>query len=90
MTDDALRARLAISEGLFIQVFPSDTTGRCSFALVQGNQRVYGRDREGGTWHRHPYQDPSRHELTPQGISPHPLRQFMTEVEEILVTAELI
>jgi hypothetical protein len=90
VTDEPLRARLAISEGLFSQVFLSDTTGRCSFALVQGNQRVCGRDRGGGTWHRHPYQDPSRHELTPQGISPHPLRQFMTEVEELSVTAELI
>ena len=40
VTDDALRARLAISEGLFIQGFLSDTPGRCSFALVQGNQRV--------------------------------------------------
>lgn len=90
LTDDALRVRLDVGEGLVVQVFLSETTGRCSFALVQGNQRIYGRDRENGAWHRHPYQEPSSHELTPEGVSPYPLRQFLAEVQEILLIHELI
>jgi hypothetical protein len=90
VTDDALRAHLEIDRGLFIQVFLSEATGRCSFALVQGSQRIYGLDREGGAWHRHPYEDPKQHEFLPEGASPYALRQFVAEVEQILVTGEFI
>lgn len=30
------------------------------------------------------------HELTPEGLSSHPIMQFMAEVEELLVAHELI
>ncbi len=90
ITDDALRARLEIGEGLFVQIFLSERSGRFSMALIQGNQRLYGRDREYGTWHRHPFHDPSTHELTPEGVSPRPLQQFIAEVEEILLKHGLV
>ena len=50
-TDEAIRLRLIISTTLFIQVFLSEATGRFSLALIQGRERLYGRDREGGMWH---------------------------------------
>ena len=68
LTDDAVKARLRIEVGLFVQVFFSERSGRLSFTLVQGNQRIYGRDREYGQWHRHPFGDAEHHEPTP-GVS---------------------
>lgn len=47
-TDDAIRLRLIIDESLFVQVFLSEATGRFSLALIQGRERLYGRDKEGG------------------------------------------
>jgi len=89
-TDDALRARLEIRSGLFVQVFLSETTGRFSLALIQQGQRLYGRDREHGEWHCHPYEAPSQHEPMPEGVSPRPLLQFLAEVERILLVHELL
>jgi len=89
-TDDALRARLEIQAGLFVQVFLSEKTGRLSFALVEGNQRIYGCDLEGGFWHVHPYGMVEEHQAISQGKSPRPLLQFMCDVETILVENDLI
>jgi hypothetical protein len=50
--------RLIIGESLFVQAFLSEATGRFSLALIQGRERLYGRDREGGVWHLHPLRCP--------------------------------
>jgi len=89
-TDDALRTRLGIRAGLFVQVFFSETTGRFSLALIQEGQRLYGWDREHGQWHCHPYQAPSRHEPMLEGVSSRPLFQFLAEVERILLAHDLL
>jgi len=89
-TDETVRLRLIINEALFIQVFLSETTGRCSLALIQGRERLYGRDREGGMWHLHPFGAPETHRPTPEGVSPRPLLQFLAEVEEWLFENDLI
>ena len=70
--------------------YRSELSGRFSFALVDPPGRLYGRNRERGVWHRHPFDDPEQHEPTPEGMSPRPLLQFMAEVEEIILENELI
>ncbi|MBU0491340.1 MAG: hypothetical protein KKA73_19315 [Chloroflexi bacterium] len=89
-TDDAIKVRLTISAGLFVQLFLSETTGRVSLALIQGGDRIYGRDCEGGQWHRHSYGAAETHEVTPEGVSAHPVSQFLAEVEELLVENDLL
>ncbi|MBS1248962.1 MAG: hypothetical protein MAG431_00533 [Chloroflexi bacterium] len=89
-TDNALKVRLNITAGLFVQIFFSERTGRLSFALIRGSQRIYGCDREQNYWHRHPYGAVHRHEPMPEGMSLRPVFQFMGEVEAILVENELI
>jgi hypothetical protein len=37
-----------------------------------------------------PFEQPERHEPTPEGMSARPLTQFMEEVEEILIANDLI
>lgn len=89
-TDDTIRLRLVISESLFVQVFLSEATGRFSLALIQGRERLYGCDGEGGTWHLHPFGAAGVHQPVPEGVSPRPLLQFLIEVEELLLDNDLI
>ncbi len=72
------------------QVFRSQRSGRFSFALIGTSGRLYGRDREHGIWHRHPFGQPNQHELTSEGMSPQPINQFLAEIEEILIGNDLI
>jgi hypothetical protein len=89
-TDDVLKARLEIQAGLFVHFFCSVASGRVQMALVQGSQRLYGRDRENEQWHTHPFGQADKHIFTAEGLSPRPLMQFLTEVEQLLLANELI
>lgn len=89
-TASTITVHLIIRPELYVQAYLSELSGRLSFALVDPSGRLYGQNRERGTWHRHPFGDPDRHEPTPEGISPQPLLQFMAEAEEILLENELI
>jgi len=80
----------AISSDLFVQIFFSQRSGRCSLTLVGNAGRLYGRDRENGVWHRHPFGQPEKHEPTPEGMSPQPITQFLSEVGKILIENDLI
>lgn len=89
-TDEVLKARLAIKDELFVHVFLSESSERFQLALINGRERIYGRDREDGEWHSHPYGNAETHVPMPEGVSPQPLKQFITEVEKILLENDLI
>lgn len=89
-TDHTVTIHFIVSPDLFVQVFQSQRSSRVSLALVGPAGRLYGRDCEHGVWHQHPFARVDAHELTPQGVSPRLIMQFMAEVEELLVTYELI
>lgn len=89
-TDRTVTLHFSITPTLFVQAFLSQRSRRLSFALVGAAGRLYGRDREHGIWHRHPFGAVQEHEPTPEGMSAQPLTEFMTEVEELLVIHELI
>ncbi len=89
-TDSTITLHFTINPELFAQVFRSQRSGRFSFALIGTSGRLYGRDREHGIWHRHPFGQPNQHELTSEGMSPQPINQFLAEIEEILIENDLI
>ena len=89
-TDDVIKVRVEIREEIFVHVFLSEQSGRFQFALINGRERIYGRDKEDNEWHLHPYGNAEDHLPMPEGISPQPLTQFMTEVEKILLENNLI
>jgi hypothetical protein len=89
-TDSTITIHFTINTDLFIQIFLSERSSRLSFALIGKSGRLYGRDREHNFWHMHPFENPESHESTPEGMSPKPVVQFLTEVEEILVNNDLI
>ena len=89
-TDRTVTVQLMIGKELRVQAFLSQRSGHLSLALIGPAGRLYGRDRQQGEWHRHPFSSPEIHEVTPEGMSRRPFLQFMVEVEEILVAQDLI
>lgn len=89
-TDQTVTAQLVIDKELRVQAFLSQRSNRLSLALIGPAGRLYGRDRQQNEWHRHSFSQPDSHEATPEGVSRKPLLQFTAEVQEILVTQDLI
>ncbi|MCD4739465.1 MAG: hypothetical protein K8R89_09455 [Anaerolineae bacterium] len=72
----SVRVHLTIAH-IFINAFYNVTTGKTAFALVRENQRLYGVDNAKMDWHRHPFDDPTRH----VPCAPIRFTDFLTEVE---------
>ena len=89
-TDATITLCFMIAADLFVQIFFSRRSKRFNMALIGASGRLYGRDREHGLWHRHPFEEPEKHEATPDGVSSRPINQFLAEVEEILIKHTLI
>jgi hypothetical protein len=89
-TDATVTFRLEIEHDLFVQLFCSQRSGRLSFALVGNTGRLYGRDREYGRWHLHPFGKPQEHVDNPEGMSDQPISQFLSEVEKLLIEHDLL
>ena len=89
-TDRTLSLRLYIRPDLFVQVFAGDLSGSLYLALIEGEQRIFGIDREAGVWHAHPYDAPHTHTPLPEGLGPKPLLEFLSRVEELLLQQDLL
>jgi len=57
----SLNLRVPLTIDGFVEVFYNEQTGTTAYALIQGDQRVFGADNTGG-WHVHPFDDPARHD----------------------------
>lgn len=55
-----LRLRVEIDEPTFISVYYSNLTEKKSYALVRGNNRIFGYDNS-RFWHCHPVENPQEH-----------------------------
>ena len=89
-TDSTLSLRLHIRSRLFVHAFIGEITGSLYFALIEGNHRIYGIDRESDNWHLHPFEAPHKHKLFEPGLGPKPLLGFLTKVEKVLVENNLL
>jgi hypothetical protein len=89
-TDSALRLRLIVDETMFIQVYANLKKRKLNFALVSLGQRIFGRDCEGGTWHKHPFESPESHDLEGDAGKPVTLTEFVMDVEELLLKESLL
>lgn len=72
-----LRMRIGLQDGSFIEAYHNKSTGRTAFALIKGEQRIFGADNTGG-WHWHPFEAPDEHTLVSGEIS---FREFLERVE---------
>ena len=83
-TANALKLRLYVAAGCFVQIYANVRKRITSYALVLGESRIYGRDCDGGAWHRHPYENPDSHDFGPEGSREVSLNEFLIEVQQIL------
>lgn len=83
-TPATLTMRFHITEHSFVQLYTNSRKSLLSFALVWEGTRVFGRDCDGGVWHRHPFEAPETHDFTSDGQKAVTLRGFLTEVEGML------
>ncbi len=83
-TANTIKSRLEVSRTCFIQVYRNVKKNLTNFVFIAGNARIYGRDCDGGIWHRHPYEEPDSHDSSPEGSRQVELAGFLQEVQEIL------
>lgn len=83
-TDYAVKLRLHVDVECFIQIYANVHKGIFSYALVLNRSRIYGRDNEGGTRHRHPHGQPDNHDVSPEGRTEVTLAQFLAEAQKVL------
>jgi hypothetical protein len=83
-TTNTVKLRLHIAPDCFVQVYTNTHKGLSAYVLVLNRSRAYGRDCDGGTWHRHPYDHPDDHDCSPEGAKAVTLDEFLAEVQDIL------
>ncbi len=90
ITENAVKARIEISNNIYIQFYHHQLSGTSNYVLVGWNNRLYGRDCVGGNWHRHPFENPQAHDRTGEGVKDVTPEEFLDEVFEILLREKLI
>ena len=89
-TQNSVKARIDISESIAVQWYYNQKSATTNFVMIGWSRRLYGRDSVGGTWHRHPFDDPDSHDDSATGSTPVEPEQFLDEVFEILINEGLI
>ena len=89
-TNISLSLRLNIRQDLFVQVFMGVLTNVLYLSLIKNEQRIFGIDKENGSWHRHPYHNPALHEPLTEGLEPRPLFTFLSRVEQLIWEHDLL
>ncbi len=82
--------RFRITERCFIQPYGNTKKDLFSYSLILAGSRVFGRDCDGGEWHRHPVENPELHDVTEEGRKAAAFKDFLEEVHEILRRLKLV
>ena len=78
LDDTVVKIRVVISGEAFVEVFYNADSGKCSYALIQQNRRIFGADNAFIGWHLHPFGNPEQHDVCTE-IS---FEEFLRMVEE--------
>ena len=85
-TPNAIKARLIVNNYCFIQIYVNVRKRLKNYVVILNGLRLYGRDCDGGKWHKHPWNNHDNHEFDEEI----PLKDFLFEVYEGLMEKELI
>ncbi len=80
-TPSSVRLRIFLINQSFVDVFYNHMTGRCSFALIEDDERILGADNAGDKWHWHPLEDPESHLPVSAEVT---FEEFLPRVEKNL------
>jgi hypothetical protein len=78
LTASAIKLRVALLPGGFIDAFYNEETGTTAFAWIRNERRVFGADNTGG-WHLHPFSNPRLHETLSEPLS---FQEFVAAIEQ--------
>ena len=53
---------MKISSDLYIQIYENIRKPKKSYALIFNEKRIFGKDFVFGKWHRHPFENPDKHD----------------------------
>ena len=84
-TPNTIKIKLSITSTCFIQIYQNVQKNIKSFVVISGNQRLFGRDCDGGVWHSHPIENPDGHDFSEDGVKEVSLEDFLYEASEKLV-----
>ncbi|MDA8215084.1 MAG: hypothetical protein M0Z64_07390 [Nitrospiraceae bacterium] len=84
-TPNTIKIKLSVTPTCFIQIYQNIQKGIKSYVLVSGNQRLFGRDCDGGAWHCHPVENPDSHDFSEDGSREVSFEDFLYEAGEKLV-----
>jgi hypothetical protein len=84
-TPNTIKIKLSITATCFIQIYQNIQKDIKNYVLVSGNQRLFGRDCDGGAWHSHPVENPDSHDFSENGAREVSLEDFLYEVSEKIV-----
>lgn len=83
-TANTIKLRLHITTGCFVQIYTNVRKNLVNYVLVLDRSRIYGRNCDGGIWHRHSYENPAAHDFGPEGAKEVSLEEFLLEVQQVL------
>jgi hypothetical protein len=86
----SVKYRLVINPELWVQAYYNIQNDTVGLALIYQGRRLYGRDCEAARWHRHPADDPERHDFSSEGARPTTMEDFLLEVGQVLMNFKLI
>ncbi len=89
-TPNTIKVRLEITFSTYIQIYHNIQKNVVSYVLIMANHRMYGRDRDGGFWHRHTVENPDSHDFSEEGSREITLDEFLLEVGNILVRLGIV
>jgi hypothetical protein len=89
-TDHTVKLRLYAAADCFVQVYANTQKHLTSYTLVLNRARIFGRDCDGGVWHRHPAETPDQHDFSPEGQRAVTLEEFLRETQQILLDRGLL
>lgn len=90
MTSSVIKARLMIKADIYIQIYENVRRPKCSYTLIVGNNRFYGRDMRERSWHRHSVDDPEIHDDSEDASRSISVSHFVEEVKDILIQKDLL
>jgi hypothetical protein len=76
------KGRAQAGEGLFLRFYFNEITGTLAFALIRGEDRIWGLDHDSlRDWHLHPASAPSTH----VPVEPVSVTEIVTRLREVIV-----
>jgi hypothetical protein len=83
-TANTIKLRLHATTDCFVQIYTNVQKTLVNYVLILDRSRIYGRNCDGGAWHRHPYENPAAHDFGSEGAKAVSLEEFLIEVQQIL------